>query len=162
MRVGIGLGSNVGDRSTEMAKARDWLRGLDPGAKFSSQVETEPVDCLPGTPSFLNQVAEIVWGGRVEGLLDQAQNYERSRSRKTLRLRNEPRRMDLDLLYAGDVKIRTSRLELPHPRMGKRRFVIELLAEICPERRIAGLPGTVRETANWLRKQGEVICRRVD
>ena len=78
MRVGIGLGSNVGDRSEELAKARRWLCGFDPGAKFSSEVETEPVDCLPGSPSFLNQVAEIVWGGRVEGLLDQTQNYERS------------------------------------------------------------------------------------
>ena len=45
MRVGIGLGSNVGDRSEELAKARGWLRGFDPGAKFSSEVETEPVDC---------------------------------------------------------------------------------------------------------------------
>ncbi len=153
MRVGIGLGSNVGDRSAELAKARGWLRGFDPGAKFSSEVETEPVDCLPGSPSFLNQVAEIVWGGRIGGLLDQTQNYERSRGRRTLRLRNEPRRMDLDLLYAGDMKMRTSRLEIPHPRMGQRRFVMELLAEICPERRIAGLPGTVGETACWLRGQ---------
>ena len=153
MRVGIGLGSNVGDRFAELAKVRRWLRGFDPGAKFSSEVETEPVDCLPGSPSFLNQVAEIVWVGRVGGLLDQTQNYERSRGRRTLRLRNEPRRMDLDLLYAGDMRMRTSRLELPHPRMGQRRFVMELLAEICPERRIAGLPGTVGETACWLRQQ---------
>jgi 7,8-dihydro-6-hydroxymethylpterin-pyrophosphokinase len=52
-------------------------------------------------------------------------------------------------------------LEIPHPRMGARRFVMEPLAELCPGRRIAGLPGTVWETACWLRKQGEVLCRRV-
>lgn len=154
MQIGIGLGSNVGDRSEELEKARRWLRSLDPGVKFSSEVETDPVGCLPGSPYFLNQVAELLWGGSLVALLDNLQSYERSRGRKTLRSRNEPRQMDLDLLYAGGQRVRTPRLALPHPRMAQRRFVMEPLAEICPGRRIAGLPGTVGETACWLRKQG--------
>ena len=66
MRVGIGLGSNVGDRSNELAGARRWLRSLDPAAKFSSEYETDPVGCAPETPGFRNQAAEIRWGGSLK------------------------------------------------------------------------------------------------
>ena len=159
MRVGIGLGSNVGDRSNELALARQWLRGLDPGARFSGVYETEPIDCPEGSPKFLNQTCEIRWNGSLTALLDLLQAYEMSRGRKTVRGRNQPRVLDLDLLYAGGNKIQNQRLQLPHPRMGKRRFVMEPLAEICPERRVPGLQGTVRETAGWMRKGR--ICRRI-
>ena len=67
----------------------------------------------------------------------------------------------MDLLYAGENEVRTERLRLPHPRLGMRRFVMEPLAEICPGRRIPGLPGSVRETAEWLESKGENKCRRI-
>jgi len=159
MRVGIGLGSNLGTRTTELSAARTWLRSLDPGARFSGVYETEAVDCPVGSPAFLNQVAEISWNGSMTRLLDLLQDYERHRGRKTVRGWNHPRALDLDLLYAEGQAARTLRLQVPHPRMGWRRFVMEPLAEICPGRKIPGLPGTVRETAGWLRK-GE-ICRRI-
>ena len=161
MRVGIGLGSNLGTRTKELAAAQTWLRSLDPGAKFSGVYETEAVDCPAGSPAFLNQVAEISWNGSILGLLDLLQGYERARGRKTVRGRNQPRTLDLDLLYADGKEIFTNRLRLPHPRMGNRRFVMEPLAEICPERRVPGLPGTVRETAGWLRSKGGEPCRRI-
>lgn len=161
MRVGIGLGSNLGTRTEELAAARVWLRGLDPSAKFSAIYETEAVDCLPGTPDFLNQVAEIRWNGSLSGLLDLLQAYERSRGRKTVRGRNQSRALDLDLLYADQKAVQTPRLRLPHPRMGVRQFVMEPLAELCPGRRISGLPGTVRETAGWLKKKEAGACRRI-
>ena len=159
MRVGIALGSNLGNREEELAAARNWLRSLDPGARFSAVYETDPVDCPEGSPRFANQVGEILWGGALEGLLDLTQAYERSRGRKGVRARNQARVLDLDLLYAENLQVRTARLRLPHPRMGARRFVMEPLAEICPERKIPGLPGTVRETAGWLRKGA--MCRRI-
>jgi len=161
MRVGIGLGSNVGDRGAELAKARNWLRSLDPSAQFSSEYETDPVDCPPGTPAFRNQVAELNWTGSLEVLLQWMQEYERSRGRKTVRKVNDPRLLDLDLLYAGRNWVKNPRLDLPHPRMAERRFVMEPLAELCPGRRIAGLPGTVWETANWLKGRGGPGCRRI-
>ena len=161
MRVGIGLGSNLGTRTEELAAGRVWLRGLDPGAKFSAIYETEAVDCLPDTPAFLNQVAEIRWSGSLVGLLDLVQAYERGRGRKTVRGRNQPRALDLDLLYADQKEIHTFRLRLPHPRMGERQFVMEPLAEICPERRVPGLPGTVRETAKWVSSRGGASCLRI-
>ena len=161
MRVGIGLGSNLGTCTEELAAARLWLRSLDPGARFSGVYATEPVDCAEESPGFLNQAAEISWTGSLHGLLDLMQEFERGRGRKTVRGRNQPRALDLDLLYAGGKEVRTARLQLPHPRMGHRRFVMEPLAEICPERRIPGLPGSVRETAGWLRSKGGESCRRI-
>jgi 2-amino-4-hydroxy-6-hydroxymethyldihydropteridine diphosphokinase len=129
MRIGIGLGSNVGDRAKQLALARRWLRGLDVGARFSSEYETSPVDCALGTPRFRNQVGEINWSGSLENLLQWMQEYERSCGRKTVRGKNEPRVLDLDLLYAGRNWIQNPRLEIPHPRMGARRFVMEPLAD---------------------------------
>ena len=78
-----------------------------------------------------------------------------------MRGRHEPRSVDLDLLYADDEEVQTTRLRLPHPRMGMRRFVMEPLAEICPERRISTLPGRVGETADWLKSRGGESCRRI-
>ena len=161
MRVGIGLGSNLGTRHEELASARIWLRCLAPGVKFSGVYETDAVDCPPGSPAFLNQVAEISWNGSLSGLLDLCQAYERSRGRKGVRGKNQPRALDLDLLYADGRSARTARLQLPHPRLGLRRFVMEPLAEICPERRIPGLAGAVGETAGWLRSKGGESCRRI-
>jgi len=161
MRVGIALGSNVGSRTEELALARAWLQGLDPGARFSGVYETEAVDCPPGSPGFLNQAGEISWNGSLARLLDLCQRYERSRGRKAVRSRNQPRALDLDLLYADGKEVRTERLHLPHPRLGMRRFVMEPLAEICPERRIPGLAGTAGETAKWLKSKGGESCRRL-
>ena len=161
MRVGIGLGSNVGDRSNELARAREWLRSLDPAARFSSEYETEPVGCACGTPGFRNQASEIRWRGSLENLLQSLRDYERSRGRKAVRGLNEPRALDLDILYADDFRVRSMRLEIPHPRMAQRRFVMEPLAEICPERKVPGLPGTVGETARWLGARGGAACRRI-
>ena len=161
MRVGIALGSNLGRCTEELALARTWLRSLDPGARFSGVYETEAVDCPPNSPGFLNQTAEIFWRGSLAGLLDLCQAYERSRGRKSVRSRNQPRALDLDLLYADGKQTRTVRLQLPHPRLGMRRFVMEPLAEICPERRIPGLAGAVGQTAGWLRSKGNESCRRI-
>jgi 2-amino-4-hydroxy-6-hydroxymethyldihydropteridine diphosphokinase len=161
MRVGIGLGSNLGNREEELATARSWLRGLDPGAQFSGVYETDPIDCPAGSPFFANQAAEIRWSGSLEKLLDLTQAYERSRGRRGVRIRNQARVLDLDLLYADARPIHTSRLRLPHPRMGQRQFVLQPLAEICPERRVPGLPGTVAEAAGWLRSREGGACRRI-
>lgn len=162
MRIGIGMGSNVGDRARELALARGWIRGLDAGARFSSEYETAPVECPDGSPPFRNQVGEIHWSGSLEALLQWMQEYERSRGRRSVRRKNEPRTLDLDILFAGRNWVQSPRLDLPHPRMGERRFVMEPLAELCPGRKIAGLPGTVLETANWLRGRGGALCRRIE
>lgn len=97
----------------------------------------------------------------MENLLQLLQDYERGRGRKTVRGINEARPLDMDILYADDRRVRTTRLDVPHPRMSERRFVMEPLAEICPALKIPGLPGTVGESARWLGAKGGTACRRI-
>ncbi len=134
-RCGIALGSNLGDR---LANLRIGARAVKLLADFSQPVlqapvfETDPVGCAPGTPAFLNTVMEIGFFGEPEELLDRLRAIESAMGRPSEREKNEPRTLDLDILYA-DGLIRTDPvLELPHPRLTQRRFVLEPLAAIRP------------------------------
>ncbi len=134
-RCGIALGSNVGDRLGWLKKA---AKALEVIADFSQPVlrapvyETEPEGCAPGTPSFYNTVVEIGFYGGALLLLERLQRIEQAFGRPAEREKNEPRTLDLDLLYAGRTVLHTPELELPHPRLASRRFVLQPLAEIAP------------------------------
>lgn len=134
-RVGIALGSNLGDRGALLEQGFDFLRSLSATNHFlkSSIYETEPVDCPPGSPSFLNAVAEIGYPGTPRELLTILQHYEIQCGRAKVRPINAPRPLDLDILYFGSQVVQESDLVIPHPRLGQRRFVLEPLAEIRPE-----------------------------
>lgn len=135
----IGLGSNLGDRRATLEAA---LGRLGP-RRVSAIVETEPWG-LPGQPPFLNAVAELETGLEPEALLASLLGLEQEHGR----VRGErwgPRTLDLDLLLYGDREIRSGALEIPHPRLARRRFVLEGLAELCPGRAVPGLGRTVRE-----------------
>ncbi len=58
---------------------------------------------------------------------------------------NGPREIDLDILLYGDMVVKAQKLEIPHPRMAERRFVLEPLAELAPEKRHPGTRKTVKE-----------------
>jgi 2-amino-4-hydroxy-6-hydroxymethyldihydropteridine diphosphokinase len=139
VRAYIGLGSNVGDRRATLETA---LERLVP-RRVSSIVETEPWG-LSGQPRFLNAVAEVETDLGSEALLDRLLEVEQDLGRVRAE-RWGPRTIDLDLLLYGELVIRTARLAVPHPRLAERRFVLEGLAELCPERRVPGLDRTVRE-----------------
>jgi 2-amino-4-hydroxy-6-hydroxymethyldihydropteridine diphosphokinase len=158
IRVGIGIGSNLGDRRAWMAKAFAFLRSLDERVKISRIYESCPVDCPEGAGDFLNAAAELGWEGGLESLLDRLQAFESACGRLPAGARgtNQPRTVDLDLLYADDLVIRSERLTLPHPRAGERLFVLMPLAEICPDRRLAGDFETV--AAKSLRRKGELLA----
>jgi 2-amino-4-hydroxy-6-hydroxymethyldihydropteridine diphosphokinase len=135
----IGLGSNVGDRraTLEAALARIGARRASPLA------ETEPWG-RRDQPPFLNAVAEIETDLAPHALLDRLLEIEREFGR----VRDErwgPRTLDLDLLLYGDLRIRTESLTVPHPRLAERRFVLEGLACLCPDRVVPGLGRTVRD-----------------
>ncbi|HEV3410122.1 MAG TPA: 2-amino-4-hydroxy-6-hydroxymethyldihydropteridine diphosphokinase [Chthoniobacterales bacterium] len=135
MRAGIGFGANLGDRLTNLKAARaqvEKLPGVEAPILASSVYETEPVDCDPGTPKFLNAVIEIGYTAGGEQLLRELRRIEEALGRAAAHSRNAPRPIDLDLLYFGSVIISTPELELPHPRILQRRFVLEPLAEIRP------------------------------
>lgn len=129
------LGSNLGDRAGHLAMARRELpgRGLD-WTLASSVIETEPVGGPGGQRRYLNQVlaapaarAEPDPRRLLEGLLA----VERLAGRRRA-ARWGPRTLDLDLLFHGTTVLDQPELTLPHPRLARRLFVLEPLAEILP------------------------------
>jgi 2-amino-4-hydroxy-6-hydroxymethyldihydropteridine diphosphokinase len=149
-RVGIALGSNLGDRLAHLRAASKALREIaTPGEPFlqASVYQTEPLLCPPGSPFFYNSVVEIAYEGDPFELLELTQTIERKLGRTGAPERNAPRVIDVDLLYFGDRIIDSENLVLPHPRIGERRFVLQPLAEIRPD---LVLPGQTRTIASLL------------
>jgi len=149
MKAGIAIGSNLGDRRGAVERAFGFLERLSPGHCLKSPVfETAPVDCPPGSGTFLNAAAEIEFPGTARELLGLLHAHERTEGRTRegdATERNAPRALDLDLLYFGDQAIREDGLVVPHPRMAGRRFVLEPLAAIVPGLIVPGEAQTVRE-----------------
>ncbi len=135
----IGLGSNLGDRRAMIAGALETLRPR----RVSSIQETDPVG-RTDQPRFLNAVAEIETDLPPIELLGRLQEVERRLGRIRTH-RWGPRTIDLDLLLYGDEEVRAESLSVPHPELHRRRFVLEGLAELCPDRAVPGLRRTVRE-----------------
>jgi 2-amino-4-hydroxy-6-hydroxymethyldihydropteridine diphosphokinase len=129
----VGLGSNLGDRAGNLLLA---VRGmLDAGfivTRLSSIYETEPVD-VKDQPTFLNMVAELqVHLFSPEQTLARLLRIEYALGRRR-GLRRGARTIDLDLLLYGNYESATEFLQLPHPRLHERRFVLTPLAELTPE-----------------------------
>lgn len=145
MRCGIGLGSNVGGRLATLIAARKCIATLAGPALASSVWETEPVGMASDASPFLNAVLEVGWTGEVLDLLHALLALERDMGRPSLRPRNASRLVDLDLLYAGEERLHSEPITLPHPRLHERRFVLAPLAEIRPDLLIPGQSATVEE-----------------
>jgi 2-amino-4-hydroxy-6-hydroxymethyldihydropteridine diphosphokinase len=136
MRAAIALGSNVGDRAAMLRAARariENLTALERPVLASAMYETEPVGCEPGAGNFLNAVIEIGYAGDATELLAALRVIERDLGRPSIHPRNVSRTIDLDLLYYGDLTFDTPALQLPHPRLHERAFVLRPLAEIRPD-----------------------------
>lgn len=127
--VVIALGSNLGDRRLNLARAIDALRREISLVRVSSIYETDPVDAPPGSPRFLNMVVTGHTALAPLALLDVLQRIE-SRLGRRRGLRNAPRTIDLDLILHGAHRLRTKRLTLPHPRYSEREFVMQPLREV--------------------------------
>lgn len=147
-RCGLSLGSNLGDRLHHLriaAQAVGLLADFSQPVLKSPVYETEPVGCAPGTGPFLNAVMEIGFFGEPDSLLERLRAIESALGRPVDREKNAPRTLDLDLLYADGLVIHTESLELPHPRLGQRRFVLQPLADIRPGLVLPGDPRAVRD-----------------
>ncbi len=143
-RAFLGLGSNLGDRESTLAAARARLRaGGFEIRRASALYWTEPVG---GPPQewFLNQVLEGATALSPEQLLELALQAEREQGRAR-RERNGPRTLDVDLLLYDGERRSSPGLELPHPRLHERRFVLVPLCEIAPEALHPGLGLTARQ-----------------
>ena len=151
-RVGIALGSNLGDRLANLRAARDLLVSLGrPGTGHLQApiYQTTPVNCPPESPEFYNTVVEIDFEGTPVALLAQTQRIETQLGRTVAGERNAPRVIDVDLLYFGEEILDSGALVLPHPRLTRRRFVLQPLADIRPELK---LPGNDTAIAEHLRR----------
>jgi len=134
----LSLGSNMGDRAGSIARAIAALGAHGVRVtRQSSLYETEPVD-VRGGGWFLNCVAEAETDLTPEQLLQALLAIELSLGRRREPRPEkagprEPRTIDLDILMFGSSIVRTPGLEIPHPRMAERRFVLVPFAEIAPE-----------------------------
>ncbi|CAN5161586.1 2-amino-4-hydroxy-6-hydroxymethyldihydropteridinediphosphokinase [soil metagenome] len=153
-RAGIALGSNLGDRLGNLRAARRQLRLLSRAESpvlASAVYETEPVGCEPGAGAFLNAVVEIGVGGEPQELLRQLRRIEQELGRPPEHAKNTSRTLDLDLLYFGAEQISTGVLQLPHPRLHERRFVLQPLADIRAD---LVLPGQMESVGELLARLG--------
>jgi 2-amino-4-hydroxy-6-hydroxymethyldihydropteridine diphosphokinase len=130
----VGLGSNLGEPRTQVLSALGSMGGL-PGCTLlarSSLYATTPVGPIP-QPDYVNAAAALVTRLPPMALLAALQAVERAQGRARDGTRWGPRTLDLDLLVYGQRRLRQPGLELPHPEMHRRAFVLVPLAEIAPE-----------------------------
>jgi 2-amino-4-hydroxy-6-hydroxymethyldihydropteridine diphosphokinase len=130
----IGIGSNVGNRK-EFCRRAVALLEMTPGVevtRVSSLYETTPVGGPPQR-SFVNLVVEIKCDLAPRELLEVCRRVEERLGREPSEIRWGPRVVDLDVLLLGDQKVNEVDLEIPHPRMAQRRFVLAPLLELDPD-----------------------------
>lgn len=133
----LGLGSNVGDRRGNIARALEALgaRGIAVEA-VSSLYETEPVGEVLDQPDFLNAAVRVATSLEPLDLLDACKAVEAELGRDFAAPRHGPRPIDVDVLLVGDLVLRDARLTLPHPEVRNRQFVLAPLLELDPRLRL--------------------------
>ena len=129
MRTFIALGSNLGDRWRYLREAKDSL----PDVVAASPVyETDPMGGPGSQPPYLNCVVELATDLSPRRLLGIAHRLESAADRVRIE-RWGPRTLDVDILLVGDLRVDEPDLQVPHPRMWERRFVLEPLYDLAPE-----------------------------
>jgi 2-amino-4-hydroxy-6-hydroxymethyldihydropteridine diphosphokinase len=144
-RVFVGVGSNLGDRRALIRRALRRLAAL-PATRLVARAPvraTDPVGPLP-QPRYLNSAVEIETGLSPAALLHHLKRIERDLGRvRTVRW--GPRTIDLDILLFGRRRLRGRRLTVPHPRLARRRFALEPLADLAPDQIPPGCRRSVRQ-----------------
>jgi 2-amino-4-hydroxy-6-hydroxymethyldihydropteridine diphosphokinase len=144
----VALGSNLGDSRQNILDAMARLKTFSDGPILKSSLwRTSPVDCPPDSPKFVNAVVGLLpqKAETPESLHAKLQALEKEFGRRTKKILNEPRPLDLDLIAVGNEMYHSPELILPHPRAHLRRFVLQPLGEIAPELILPGQGKTVAE-----------------
>jgi 2-amino-4-hydroxy-6-hydroxymethyldihydropteridine diphosphokinase len=145
----IGMGSNLaspaGDPESTLVEAAERLESLGPLVGRSSLYSTEPVG-FADQPRFLNAVValetELDPHSLLQALLEIEQEFGRDRSTG---VKNGPRTLDLDILVFGDQRISEPGLEIPHPRMEEREFVLIPLVELASRDQSSNRPNVITQ-----------------
>jgi 2-amino-4-hydroxy-6-hydroxymethyldihydropteridine diphosphokinase len=132
--VYLGLGTNLGDRLANLRLALARLQTLARLEEVSSLYETEP-EGLSDQPLFFNAVCRVTTGLEPQALLRFLKNLEREIGRRPRGRRWGPRPIDLDILLYDDRVVDAPELNIPHPRLAERAFVLVPLCELAPELR---------------------------
>jgi 3-oxoacyl-[acyl-carrier protein] reductase len=132
--VYLALGSNLGDPHANLAAAIAAMAARPDMTvrAVADPIRTDPVDCPPDSPPFLNSAACLETSLPPDALLKALKDIETTLGRRH-GVRHSPRPIDLDILLYDDLVLDTPGLVIPHPRLHERRFVLEPLAQIAPD-----------------------------
>src|SRR5580765_1609447 len=150
----IGIGSNLEDPAAQVEQAVGELDALPHSrvVKRSSLYRSAPIG-YAAQPDFVNAVAQLETGMPAQRLLDELQAIE-ARHGRARSFANAPRTLDLDVLRYGNLVLKTGTLEIPHPRMHERAFVLRPLLEISPDATIPGI-GAAKQALKKV--EGQVV-----
>jgi len=149
-KIYLSLGSNIGDRESNLAQATMALSiNINiSDVQSSSYYESEPL-YNPDQPKFLNSVVSCFTMLKPFEFLDVTKKIESMLGRREgIRKKNQPRTIDIDILLYGDAVLETSDLIIPHPMLGLRKFVLLPFDEIASDFEIPHINLTVRDLLN--------------
>lgn len=154
--VYLSVGSNLGDRTANLATAVERLKNLGDVKTVSSLYETEPVD-FAAQPWFVNCAVALDTELMPRQFLARLQSIEQAMGRRRTHSKG-PRLIDLDILLFGNTIVDLPDLIIPHPEMHERRFVLEPLAEIAADVRHPIFKRTMRQLRDDL-PPGQAVRR---
>jgi len=128
----LSIGSNLGNRSENIKKCLSHISAISIIKATSSIIETEPFKVSIKQDNFLNLVVKIEFLKDHFELLNNINLIESKLGRIRSSVRNEPRIIDIDIIFFNDLIFSNDNLEIPHPRFKERLFVLQPLSEISP------------------------------
>ncbi len=156
MKYVLSLGSNKGDRYKFIRSGIEFLSGFGTIISESSIYETSPVGMGDHASQFLNSILVLEADIKPDDMLRSIKQFEEKMGRDLRNSHLQPRRIDIDILFADNLIIKNETLCIPHPEIGNRKFVLKPLNEILPEFRHPVSGKTIRDLLTELNSDENV------